>query len=153
MPIFCSMSESDIGKTLPFAQTTTAGFPAASIASSTGGRSFDCGVGRNWLSMITATFVAAATSSEKRGPEIGRLERGACRLGRVGDRRGLVGIDRGEQVRRRDLELERVARDLVVVARRADRQRVERLVGDHRRIRVRHRSSLGFGLAQGLEPG
>ena len=71
VPIFCSMSESDIGKTFPFAQTTTAGLPAASSASSTGGRSFDCGVGRNWLSMITATFEAEATSSEKRGPEVG----------------------------------------------------------------------------------
>ena len=70
-PIFWSMSESDMGKTFPFAHTMTAGFPAASIASSTGGRSFDCGVGRNWLSMITATFDADATKSEKRGPETG----------------------------------------------------------------------------------
>jgi hypothetical protein len=71
LPIFCSMSESDIGKTLPFAQTTTASLPAASMASSTGGRSFDWGVGRNWLSMITQTRRAEATSSEKRGPETG----------------------------------------------------------------------------------
>ena len=71
LPIFWSMSESDIGKTFPFAQTITAGFPAASIASSTGGSSFDCGVGRNWLSMITQTFDAEAIRSEKRGPETG----------------------------------------------------------------------------------
>ena len=70
-PIFCSMSDSDIGKTLPFAHATTAGLPAASIASKTAGSSRDCGVGRNWLSITTATFVAPASSSEKRGPETG----------------------------------------------------------------------------------
>ena len=70
-PIFWSMSESDIGKTFPFAHTITAGFPAASSASSTGGSSRDCGVGRNWLSMTTQTFVAVAISSLKRGPETG----------------------------------------------------------------------------------
>ena len=71
MPIFWSISESDIGKTFPFAHTTTAGFPAASMASNTGGSSLDCGVGRNWLSMITQTFEADAISSEKRNPDIG----------------------------------------------------------------------------------
>ena len=65
------MSESDIGKTFPFAQQRTAGFPAASIASRTGGRSLDAGVGRNWLSMITATRFALPRSSEKLGPEEG----------------------------------------------------------------------------------
>ena len=65
------MSDSDMGKTFPLAQATTAGFPAASIASKTAGRRRDCGVGRNWLSMTTATFVAPASSSEKRGPETG----------------------------------------------------------------------------------
>ena len=70
-PIFCSMSDSDIGKTLPFAHASTAGLPAASTASSTAGSSFDAGVGRNWLSITIATFVADASSSEKRGPETG----------------------------------------------------------------------------------
>ena len=70
-PIFCSMSDSDIGKTFPFAHATTACFPADSIASNTAGSSRDDGVGRNWLSMITATFVAPSSSSEKRGPETG----------------------------------------------------------------------------------
>ena len=65
------MSDSDIGKTFPFAQATTAGFPAASIASKTAGRRRDCGVGRNWLSMITATLVEPSSSSENRGPETG----------------------------------------------------------------------------------
>jgi hypothetical protein len=87
----------DIGKTLPFAQTTTAGLPAASIASSTGGSSFDCGVGRNWLSMMTATLEADATSSENRGPDVATRGRasGVCR---VVDRRRLVGVDRREEV-------------------------------------------------------
>ena len=70
-PIFCSMSDSDIGKTLPFAHTTTASIPAASTASSTAGRSFDCGVGRNWLSMTIASRLLPARSSEKRGPSTG----------------------------------------------------------------------------------
>ena len=53
------MSDSDMGKTLPFAQTTrTSAIPAASIASKTGGRSFDEGVGRNWLSITTATLAS-----------------------------------------------------------------------------------------------
>ena len=154
LPIFCSMSESDIGKTLPFAQTTTAGLPAASIASNTAGRSFDCGVGRNWLSMITATLRGGCERArEKRGPETGDSSAARARRRRVADGRRLVRVDGREQVRLRDLELERVARDLVVVARRTDRQRVERLVGDHRRIGVRHRSSSGFALVWVLEPG
>ena len=99
-PSFCSMSDSDIGNTFPFAQTTQASvMPAASIASSTAGRSFDDGVGRNWLSMITATLPAPESSSEKRGPETGLLERLTCGLGRVGDGVRLVGVDGGEQVR------------------------------------------------------
>ena len=64
-----------------------------------------------------------------------RLERGPRRLGRVADRLGLVGVDRGEQVRVRDLELELLAVDLRLVARGADRQRVERLVRD---LQARH---------------
>jgi hypothetical protein len=71
-PSFCSTSESDIGKTLPFAQMTRASeMPAASIASRTGGSSFEAGVGRNWLSMITQTLAAPSSSSEKRGPSTG----------------------------------------------------------------------------------
>ena len=47
-PSFSSMSDSDIGNTLPFAQITHASVvPAASSASSTAGSSFDWGVGRN----------------------------------------------------------------------------------------------------------
>ena len=66
------MSDSDIGKTFPFAQTTrTSVMPAASIASNTGGSSREDGVGRNWLSMITATFVAPARSSENARPATG----------------------------------------------------------------------------------
>ena len=71
-PSFCSMSDSDIGKTFPLAQTTrTSVIPAASIASKTGGRSFEDGVGRNWLSMITATLVLPARSSANAGPSTG----------------------------------------------------------------------------------
>ena len=71
-PSFCAMSVSDIGKTLPFAHTIRASaIPAASIASSTGGSSFDAGVGRNWLSITIATDEAPARSSEKGGPETG----------------------------------------------------------------------------------
>ena len=66
------MSDSDIGKTLPFAQTIrTSPTSAASIASKTGGRSFEEGVGRNWLSMITATLALPSRSSAKRGPSNG----------------------------------------------------------------------------------
>jgi hypothetical protein len=72
LPIFCSMSDSDIGKTLPFAQATQASpMPAASSASNTAGRSFDWGVGRNWLSMMIATLCAEERSSEKREPATG----------------------------------------------------------------------------------
>ena len=70
----------------PFAHTITAGLPAASSTSSTGGSSFDWGVGRNWLSMITATFEADSTSSEKRGPETG--ESSAMRAVSVADATG-----------------------------------------------------------------
>ena len=66
------MSDSDMGKTFPFAQTTrTSVIPAASIASNTGGSSFEEGVGRNWLSMITATLALPARSSANVGPSTG----------------------------------------------------------------------------------
>ncbi len=65
------MSDSDNGKTLPLAVITHASTPAASIASSTGGNSFEAGVGRNWLSMITATLPAPLSSSAKDGPLVG----------------------------------------------------------------------------------
>ena len=141
-PIFCSMSDSDIGKTLPFAQATrTSVTPAASSASNTAGRSFDCGVGRNWLSMMTATREAPARISEKRGPETGCSSAWRAASVASGDRGGLVRVDRGEQVRLRDVELERVPADLGLVAGGSDRERVERLVGDHCAVRVGHRSS------------
>ena len=136
-PIFCSMSDSDIGKTLPFAHASTAGLPAASTASSTAGSSFDAGVGRNWLSITIATFVADASSSEKRGPETGDSSAARAASVAFADRLGLVRVDRREQVRVRDVELERLARDLALVVRRSDRQRVERLVRDRE---LRHRS-------------
>ena len=81
----------------------------------------------------------------------GRLERRARGLGRVADRVRLVGIDRPEQVRLRDLELERLAGDFLVVAGRADRERVERLVRNHGAICVRHGSSFGRGWAEGYD--
>ena len=59
-----------------------------------------------------------------------RLERLAGRLRRVRDRLRLVRVDRREDVRVRDLELELVAVQLAVVAGRADRERVERFVRD-----------------------
>ena len=66
------MSDSDIGKTFPFAQQTrTSVIPAASIASKTAGSSFDEGVGRNWLSMITATLALPASRSANVGPSTG----------------------------------------------------------------------------------
>ena len=79
-----------------------------------------------------------ASSSEKRGPVTGDSSAVARRLGRVCDRLGLLGVDRGEDVLVRDLELELVAVDLAVVAGRADRERIERLVRNPVR---RHRSS------------
>ena len=132
------MSDSDIGKTFPFAHATTAGFPADSIASNTAGSSRDDGVGRNWLSMITATFVAPSSSSEKRGPETG--DSSAVRAASVASptASGSVGVDRGEQVGVGDLELELLAIDLLLVAGGSDRQRIERLVRD---LELRHLSS------------
>ena len=66
------MSVSDIGKTFPFAQQTrTSVTPAASIASKTAGRSLDEGVGRNWLSMITATLALPSRMSANVGPSTG----------------------------------------------------------------------------------
>ena len=71
-PTFCSVSDSDIGNTFPFAQhTRTSEIPAPSIASKTAGRSFEDGVGRNWLSMITATLALPASSSANVGPSTG----------------------------------------------------------------------------------
>ena len=76
------MSDSDIGKTLPFAQTTrTSVIPAASIASNTGGRSFEEGVGRNWLSITTAMLDLPARSSANVGPSTGCAS--ACRAASV----------------------------------------------------------------------
>ena len=124
------MSDSDIGKTFPFAQATTAGLPAASIASKTAGSSRDCGVGRNWLSITTATLRRAGEQLGEARPGDRRLERRARRLGGVADRLGLVGVDRREQVRVRHLEVELLAVDLRLVAGGADRQRVERFVRD-----------------------
>ncbi len=81
-PSFISMSDSDIGKTLPFAQITQAFVvPAASSASRTAGSSFDCGVGRNWLSTMIATDLPPAISCEKDGPSTGLSS--ACRAASV----------------------------------------------------------------------
>ena len=66
------------------------------------------------------------------------LERGPGRLGRVRDGLGLVRVDGSQQVPSGDLELERLTRDLALVVRRPDRQRVERLVGDDGGVRVWH---------------
>ena len=119
------MSDSDIGKTLPFAQITTASFvPAASSASRTAGSSFDCGVGRNWLSITIATDLPPAISSEKRGPSTGDSSASARRGGRVRHVLRLVGVDRGQQVRVGDVQLELVPVDLRLVVGRADRERV-----------------------------
>ena len=66
------MSASDIGNTLPFAQTTrTSVTPAASIASNTAGRSLEEGVGLNWLSMTTAMLCLPASNSANAGPSTG----------------------------------------------------------------------------------
>ena len=139
LPIFCSVSDSDIGKTLPFAHTTTASvMPAASSASKTAGRMRDCGVGRNWLSITIATLRAPASSSLKRGPECGCSSACAAAAVAFGHRLGLVGPDLGQQVRLGDVELERVAVDELVVLGRADRERVDRLVRNHSAMHLRH---------------
>ena len=57
-------------------------------------------------------------------------ERPARRLGRVADGRRLVRLDDRDQVRGRDLDLERVAMLLRLVVGRPDRERVHRLVRD-----------------------
>ncbi len=45
--------------------------PAASIASNTAGSSFDDGVGRNWLSITTATLALPSSSAANVGPSTG----------------------------------------------------------------------------------
>ena len=65
--------------------------PAASIASKTAGRSFDDGVGRNWLSITTATLAAPSRSSANVGPVDRLRERGARRLGRIAHGAGSSG--------------------------------------------------------------
>ena len=125
------MSDSDIGKTFPFAQQTrTSVIPAASIASNTAGSSFDDGVGRNWLSITTATLALAAEELGERRPVDRLRQRPARGLGRVVDGRRLVGLHDGDQVRRRDVDLERVAVLLRLVVRRSDREGIHRLVRD-----------------------
>ena len=71
------MSDSDIGKTLPFAQTTTALYPGRLDSVEDWREQLDCGVGRNWLSMTIASRFLPARSSEKRGPVTG--DSSACR--------------------------------------------------------------------------
>ena len=71
-PSFSSVSRSDMGKTLPLAQTMRASLmPCASTASSTAGSSFEVGVGRNWLSMMMARLLSGPIICEKGGPECG----------------------------------------------------------------------------------
>ena len=66
------MSDSESGNTLPLPVIThTSVIPAASIASNTGGNSFEAGVGRNWLSITTATLCLPSSSSANVGPENG----------------------------------------------------------------------------------
>ena len=94
-PTFCSVSDSDIGKTFPFAQQTrTSVTPAASIASNTAGRSFDDGVGRNWLSITTATLCLPASSAAKVGPLVGSASAARAASVGVADGRRLVGLRR-----------------------------------------------------------
>ncbi len=93
------MSDSDIGNTFPFAQQTrTSVTPAASIASKTAGRSFAEGVGRNWLSITTATLAFPSRSSANVGPSSGsaRETRAASVASATGS--GSSG-SHGEQVR------------------------------------------------------
>ena len=64
--------DSDIRNTFPFAQQTrTSATPAASMVSNTAGRSFEEGVGRNWLSITTATLALPTRSSANVGPLVG----------------------------------------------------------------------------------
>ena len=139
-PIFISVSASDIGKTLPFAQITAASVvPAASSASKMAGSNRDCGVGRNWLSITIATDFPPAISSEKRGPVTGCSSAAAVAAVASGRCVGLLGVDRRHQVGLRDVDLEYLAVHLRVVVRGSDRERVERLVGNRRPEYVRHR--------------
>ena len=102
--------------------TRTSATPAASIASNTAAGASRKGVGRNWLSMITAMLALPASSSAKRRA-VDRLgERLARRLGRVADGRRLVGVDRGDEVGGRDLE-RRACRDASSTRRRWRRSR------------------------------
>ena len=62
-PNFNSMSRSDMWKILPLAQITRAFLtPCFSMASKTGGSSFEAGVGRNWLSMMMQSDLSGPIS-------------------------------------------------------------------------------------------
>ncbi len=88
----------------------------------------------------------APLPGEERGerrPVDGRRECPPGSLGGVSDGCGLVGVDRGDEVRGRDLERERVAVLLGLVVGGADRERIHRLVGDHGAVAVAHLPSRG----------
>ena len=72
-----------------------------------------------------------------------RGERAAGSLGRVADGRRLVGLHDGDQVRRGDLDLERVPLLLRLVVGRSDRERVHRLVRDDDAGGLAHRDPPG----------
>ena len=114
MPIFCSMSDSDIGKTLPFAQTTTRRLARRLDRVQHGRQQLRRGRRAELVVDDHGDLDAApASSSEKRGPETG--DSSAARAAAVASGTGarLVGVDGREQVRVGDLELERVPVDLV----------------------------------------
>ena len=88
------------------------------------------------------TLLAGEQLGERRAGD-GARERLACRGVGAADRLGLVRVDRGEQIRARNLQLELFAVDLALVVRGADRQRVERLKRDPEALGVGHLSSGG----------
>ena len=128
-PTFCSVSDSDIGNTFPFAQhTRTSEIPAPSIASKTAGRKLR---GRSRAELVVDDHGDARLARERRTSAVDRLGECSARgLGRVADRPRLVGLHDRDEVRGGDLHLERVAVLLRLVVGRPDRERVHRLVRD-----------------------
>ena len=99
-PSFIPVSRSDIGNTLPLAQMTRASrTPRRSTASNTAGRSFEAGVGRNWLSMMIASEVSGPSSSEKRGPPAGRSSAAAAAAVTSGRAGGSFGFSHAQRFR------------------------------------------------------
>ena len=139
LPIFCSVSDSDIGKTLPFAHTTHGVLDAGGLERVEDGGE-DARLRRRPELVVDHDRDArrALQQLAEARPGVRVLERVHGGRGGVGHGLGLVGPDLGQQVGLGDVELERVPVHELVVLGRADRERVDRLVRNHGAMHLRH---------------